>query len=116
MNLSILLDNNIIHDKITMEEKTQIRNNREIFKLSTKLEFFQNGEILVYENNKQKENIVYSINNIDKNINDAKWYQLNSPCDTYVIQVKLQNIEDQLILLKIAVQKLLGKKNILLNI
>jgi len=119
MNISILfepddeagINNNEIN--ITMETNTQIRNNREIFKASPNLKFNQTGKIIIFENNIEKQSINYSI---DISSDESRWYQLNGLSDTYVFQVKLQNINDQLILSKIAVQKLLGRKNRLLNI
>ena len=105
------VDGNSIN--IKMEANTQIRNNREIFKASPNAKFNQTGKIIVYENNIEKQSIDYSI---DISSDESKWYQLNGLADTYVFQVKLQNINDQLTLSKIAVQKLLGRKNRLLNI
>ena len=121
MNISILFDGDGINsdgginsdNNIKMEANTQIRNNREIFKASPNIKFNQTGKIIVYENNVEKQSIDYSI---DISGDDSKWYQLNSLSDTYVFQVKLQNINDQLTLSKIAVQKLLGRKNRLINI
>jgi hypothetical protein len=113
MNISILFDGQINGETILMDKITQIRNNREIFKASTDLIFNQTGKIIIYENNQEKQMIEYSIGISD---DEVKWYQLNGICDTYVFQVKLQNIDGQLKLLKIAVQKLLGKINRLLNI
>jgi hypothetical protein len=112
MNISILFDGQSEGENILMDTNTQIRNNREIFKASTNLKFVQTGKVIIYENNQEMKTIEYSIDVSDT----SKWFQLNELYDTYVLQVKLQTINDQLILSKIAIQKLLGKKNILLNI
>jgi hypothetical protein len=109
-------------EKFQMEKKTKIRGNREIFNTQLNSSIEPSGNILIYENDKEVDNIIYTIyDNIDlsnKEPRVKKWHQLNLPSNTYVLQVNsIYNDDTNMFLItKIAIQKLIGKQNILLNI
>jgi len=102
--------------KITMEEKTQVRGNRKIYK-SPNIEtgILIDGAINLYKGYKSE------IFTIKYNVHDRyeeKWYQLNQPNDKYVIQIKgkLSPESNLFILKKVAIQELLAETSLLLNI
>jgi hypothetical protein len=105
-------------EEIQMEKKTKIRGNREIFKAQSDISIEPSGNILICENGKEVDNIKYTIyNQKDVNQDNKKWHQLNPPNDTYVLQVNgIYNTNNTVSIKKIAIQKLIGKQNILLNI
>jgi len=109
-------------EKIQMEKKTKIRGNREIFKTQLNSAIEPSGVILIYENDKEVDSIKYTIyDNIDLPSEEPriqKWHQLNLPSNPYVLQVNsIYNDDTNMFLItKIAIQKLIGKQNILLNI
>jgi hypothetical protein len=104
-------------EEIKMDQKTKMRGNREIFKsLSTSILIESTGNILIHENGKQVDNIKYIIYASEDD--SPKWHQLNLPNNPYVLQINtIYNNTDNIFLVKkIAIQKLTGKQNILLNI
>jgi len=111
MVLSILFSEN--DKKIKMDSITKNRGNREIFKISIVESIPRSGIIYIYEKNKEVANINYSIGS---NNTDIRWYQLNQPSDNYVVQIRGHIDSDLFIIEKIAIQKIIGEKNILLNI
>ena len=102
-------------EKIQMEKNTKIRGNREIFKAASNILAPNTGNILIYENDKEVDSIKYLISDLSTT---KKWHQLNDPTNTYVIQIhSLYDETNKMFLItKIAIQKLIGKQNILLNI
>jgi len=110
MTLSIVFTTS---EKIEMDKETKIRGNREIFKASSNILIEKTGNIIIYENNKEVDNISYLIGDTDTN---KKWHQLNNPDNTYVVQINSTYSDNMYLVTKIAIQKLMGRQNILLNI
>lgn len=100
--------------KIDMEKKTVFRGNREIFKASVdNLIISNNGTITVLKKNKEVSIIPYKIE-CDNDL--PIWKQLNSPVENYVVQLKGAPNLKGFQVSKIAIQKIIEDKNMLLNI
>ena len=120
--------------KITMENETNIRKDRKIYKSSNFLNVLPiSGNIKLYENYKKEiANINYDLTYLLKEKNyKNNWYQLNQNTDKYVIQIKGYFLTDSanngieldvaadvgtFNITKIAIQELLNNNDILLNI
>ena len=99
-------------EKIQMEEKTQFRGNREIYKASSNIIIPLEGAVTIFEGIKEACTISYKLNKE----NELLWHQLNPPDNLYVVQIKINKNADTIMVKKIAIQKIIGEKNILLNI
>jgi hypothetical protein len=119
--------------EITMEDNTQLRGNRKIYKSPNLVsDIPTSGCITLYKNYKEHQehqcSIDYKIENYKIEDNTDKWFQLNQNTDKYVIQLRGYFQEEKeekekksiskkkFILTKVAIQELLIDKNLLLNI
>ncbi len=112
--LSIIFNQLSPEPRIDMDKKTVFRGNREIFKVSTELMIDTIGTLTILFKNKEVGNISY---HITCDTNESVWKQLNLPNNDYVVQVKGIAIDSEKFKLsKIAIQKIVEDKNMLLNI
>ena len=103
-----------ISAQVDMEKKTIFRGNREIFKASADLIINNIGMLTILNKNKEVSTIPYHITCDAENV--SVWKQLNLPNNDYVVQVKGVSNINEFKISKIAIQKIIEDKNMLLNI
>lgn len=102
--------------EILMKKEMVNRGNRHIHKSNTITNTIPlSGNIKILKKNKQLYEINYNINKDDES-SLSKWHQLNPSNDQFVVQIKASYENNNLIVKKVAIQELVGIRDVLLNI
>jgi len=103
---------------VAMGAKTKQRGNRQIHK-SENMESSLiplNGDIKIYKDNKKLDTFTYNIHKNFFTNDENKWYQINSATEQFVVQINGTLSDDNVLITRVAIQELIGSRDILLSI